>query len=200
MVEFANLKAAVSTYLFLTLRSYFICFQSRFLHRNTFLYHSLTSKSHITCWVWLLLRMAPVIDFPAPGLSRWPQLKILVILHSPDLCADGNQRTEGLEPPHCTALSGSSGPLLWYCQCTLLLWFPHHGVWFSSKVQVCQSAGIWAQVLWSLSAHLQDPASYNPPTCVFHMYIIQTVQTVLWLLFINNRWKMIQHNFYIQQM
>lgn len=39
-----------------------------------------------------------------------------------------------------------------------LLWFPHHGMWFPSREHVCQSTGIWAQVLWSLPAHLQVPA------------------------------------------
>lgn len=52
-----------------------------------------------------------------PSLRTAPatQTGVLVILSCRDLCADGNHWTEGLELPHCSTLSGSSGPLSWWC-------------------------------------------------------------------------------------
>ena len=49
-------------------------FQSRHLHRTTFVYHSLAWKSQVTCWVWLLPKMTPVMDFLAPGQSLQPKV------------------------------------------------------------------------------------------------------------------------------
>lgn len=84
------------------------------------------------------------------------QTDVLVIPMRRDFCADENHWTEGLEPPHCSTLSGSSGS---NCHgCFFLLWLPYCDMWFFCEEQVCPSAGIWAQVLWSLPAHLHDPA------------------------------------------
>ncbi len=147
-------------------------FQRRHLHKNIFVYHSLASKSHVTCWVRLLLRMTPVIDFPASG-----QDDVLVCsVEIPVLMGTiGRKDLSCLIVPHCLDPQAlcRGGALFCYGSLTTTCGFPPENTSASLQGSGHRFCGLCLPISRSQSCSGRW-SSYNPPlslfTCVFHMY------------------------------
>lgn len=156
-------------------------FHSRHLDRNTCVYYSLASKSQVTCWFRFLLKMTPVIDFPASGL--WPKrmfwtfcsLEISVLMGT-----IGRKDLSRLIVPHCLDPQALHREAVLFC-CGFLTaecGFPPENMSASLQRSGHRFCGLCLPMSRSQPCSGSWPSynlSLSLSSCVFYKFIIPTV-------------------------